>query len=77
MKVIYEVREDPHLAVQRMELVKTQEIEGTILIICKVSQIEYTREFKTIEEAKEFIHTTFMFWKNPKFKLLLSWQQTN
>ena len=73
MKVTYNVREDPHLAVQRMELVKTQEAEGsTILIVCKVGQIEYTREFDTVDDAKAFIHSTFMFWKNPKFRLLLS-----
>ena len=73
MKVIYEVREDPEKAVQRMELVKTQEAEGsTILIVCKVGQIEYTREFNTLDDAKTFIHSTFMFWKNPKLKLLLS-----
>lgn len=72
MKVTYNVREDPHLAVQRMELVKTQEAEGTILIVCKVGQIEYTREFENLDDAKTFIHSTFMFWKNPKFRLLLS-----
>jgi hypothetical protein len=73
MKVTYEVREDPHLAVQRMELVKTQEAEGsTILIVCKVGQIEYTREFDNLNDAKTFIHSTFMFWKNPKFRPLLS-----
>lgn len=72
MKVTYEVREDPHAAVHRMELVKTQETEGTILIVCKVGQIEYTREFDTVDDAKAFIHSTFMFWKNPKFRPLLS-----
>ena len=72
MKVNYEVREDPHLAVHRMELVKTQEAEGTILIVCKVGQIEYTREFDILDDAKTFIHSTFMFWKNPKFRPLLS-----
>ena len=72
MKVTYNVQEDPHVAVQRMELVKTQETEGAILIVCKVGQIEYTREFYTVDDAKTFIHSTFMFWKNPKFRPLLS-----
>lgn len=73
MKVNYEVREDPQKAVQRMELVKTQEAEGsTILIVCKVGNTEYTREFDNLDDAKTFIHNTFMFWKNPKLKALFS-----
>jgi hypothetical protein len=68
MKVNYEVREDPTIAILRMTQVRTQETEGKITIVCKVGQIEYIKEFEDIDLAAKFIHDTFMFWKNPKLK---------
>ena len=70
MKVNYNVRDDPILAVMRIEQVAIHD-NTDIVIVVNLNHIEYTKTFTTLDDAKTFIHNTFMFWKNPKLKNLL------
>jgi hypothetical protein len=69
MKVNYHVRDDPITAIARIENVLIHDMSD-IVIVVSLNNIEYTKTFTTLDDAKTFIHNTFMFWKNPKLKLL-------